>query len=74
MMGYIEDIRSQLTQMRDRRCHNDFYKLADTLLEHDELECLPHLLNVIKAYDKMARTLDGNAKTIENLRMRVPHA
>jgi hypothetical protein len=52
---YLKSIRAKLQSMKDRKCHEDFYRLADNLIETDSIEMLPVLLNVINKYDSLSR-------------------
>lgn len=66
MMGTLEDIRAKLSTMKDRKCHEDFYQLADNLIETDSLEMLPVLLNIINKYDSVTRYKTGLEAKLEN--------
>jgi len=70
-MGYLEDIRAKISQMKDRRCEEDFVRLADCLVKTGNLEMLPVLLNVINKYDSISRYNCGLQKRVENLSYRI---
>lgn len=65
-MSALEDIRHKLSYMKDRRCHEDFYKLADNLIETDSYDMLPVLLNIINKYDSVTRYKAGLEAKLEN--------
>ena len=70
MMGYISDIKAVLDSMYEKDSHEDFIRLTDALIESNQLEYLPCLLNVIKRYDRVCRKKFGLEQTNENLHRR----
>ncbi len=70
-MGYLVDIKSKISQMKDRRCEEDFVRLADHIVKTGDLEMLPVLLNIINKYDSISRYNFGLQKKVENLNYRI---
>lgn len=73
MMGTLNDIKHKLSHMKDRRCHEDFYRLVDNLIETDSLEMLPVLLNIINKYDSLSRYKTGLEAKLENMGRKLDH-
>lgn len=72
-MSALNDIRHKLSHMKDRRCHEDFYRLADNLIETDSYDMLPVLLNIINKYDSLSRYKTGLEAKLENMGRKLDH-
>ena len=68
-MSAESEIKSKLTQMKDRECHFEFNILFDSLKKHDP-ESLDILLNVIKKYDVLSRKCLSLTNKLDNKRYR----
>ena len=66
MMGYLVDIEAKLNSMHDKRCHEDFRRLAEYLIQTNGTDMLPVLMNLINKYDSLSRYSLGIRKKYEN--------
>lgn len=70
-MGYLVDIEAKLNSMHDKRCHEDFKRLADYLIQTNGMDMLPVLMNLINKYDSLSRYSVGILKKYENAKYKL---
>lgn len=70
-MGYLVDIEAKLNSMHDKRCHEDFKRLADYLIQTNGMDMLPVLMNIINKYDSLSRYSVGILKKYENAKYKL---
>lgn len=64
-MNYTDDIRSVLSQMKNRSMHEDIYRIMDALKGKPEMA---NLANLVGKIDKMCRKNYGLTQQVANLK------
>ena len=71
MMGYGDYIAKALKDAKNKELNDEFQAIADRLIITNSFDMLPHLLKVIKTYEKVKRDYYGLKKTCENQQYRL---